>query len=354
MPNQVRWFAAVTLLVGCIALGANAYEARSSSDLMLAAAQNFVASLKPEQRAGVIFPFEQNEWERWHYIPMRNRAGIRYDQMTPDQVRLADTLVSSGLSRVGYSKAKSIMSLEQLVLELEEASGAPSIMRNLRNPDFYYFAIYGEPGDKGVWAWQVEGHHISFNFTINNGRVIASTPMFFGSEPHLVLDGRRKGLSVLAAEENLARELLASLDAKQRAKAIVDDEAPADVLTRARAVVDKSTVPADGIKRSAMTDSQKKLLQALLDEYVNNVPGDLAQDRYKRIEESGDDIHFAWRGSTTPGIGNPYYYRVHGKTFLIEFDNIQLNANHSHSVWRDYENDFGRDLLAEHYRKSHR
>ena len=324
-----------------------------SDELMVQAARNFLAVLTWEQRNQAVFPFSQEEWEKWHFIPMRSRIGVRYNQMTPDQVRLADALVASGLSRSGYYKAKTIMSLEQLVLELNRAEGARDEILQLRNPDLYYFAIYGDPTTDELWGWRVEGHHISFHFTVDKGHIRATTPMFFGSEPHVVQTGPRQGLSVLADEEARARALLNSLGEKQREQAILAPEPPRDIFTSNARAVEFSSVPAKGLKRSEMTSKQQALLQALIEEYIHNVPPDLAEARVKRVQESGDEIYFAWMGGLEKGLGHPHYYRVHGKTFLIEFDNIQNNANHVHSVWRDYENDFGRDWIAEHYRQDH-
>ena len=324
-----------------------------SDELMVQAARNFLASLDRDQRAKCLFPFSQEKWESWHFIPMRSRIGLPYNQMEAQQVRLADALVASGLSRSGYYKTKTIMSLEHLLLELEKAAGRNDEMLALRNPDLYYFAVYGDPARDGLWGWRVEGHHISFHFTVDGGRIRATTPMFMGANPHQVLAGPHTGLRALGKEEDLARALLHSLNAGQRAEAVLAEEAPADIFTSNARTAEFSVVPAKGLSRSAMNTRQKELLQALIDEYINNVPPDLAAARIQRVRESGDEVYFAWMGSLEKGPGHAHYYRVHGKTFLIEYDNIQNNANHSHSVWRDYENDFGRDWIAEHYRQDH-
>ncbi len=344
---------ATLLVVFHLTSGTSWAHPSESDELMVQAARNFLAALTWEQRNQAVFPFDQEEWEKWHFIPMRSRIGVRYDQMTPDQVRLSDALVASGLSRTGYYKAKTIMSLEQLVLELNRAEGARDEILQLRNPDLYYFAIYGDPTTEKLWGWRVEGHHISFHFTVDKGHIRATTPMFFGSEPHVVPSGPRKGLSVLADEEAKARTLLNSLDAKQREQAILAPEPPRDIFTSNARAVEFSSVPPRGLKRTEMTSKQQGLLKALIEEYIHNVPPDLAEARVKRVQESGDEIYFAWMGGLEKGLGHPHYYRVHGRTFLIEFDNIQNNANHVHSVWRDYESDFGRDWIAEHYQQDH-
>ena len=336
-----------------ITTAATSAHSSESDELMVQAARNFLAALTWEQRNQSVFPFSQEEWEKWHFIPMRGRIGLPYSQMEPHQIRLADALVASGLSRSGYYKTKTIMSLEQLLLELERAREGGSDMLALRNPDLYYFAIYGDPTGEGLWGWRVEGHHISFHFTVDKGSIRATTPMFLGANPHRVLQGPQKGLRVLRNEEDKARALINSLDAKQREQAILAPQPPKDIFTSHARAVEFSCVPDKGLKRSGMTSKQQGLLQALIEEYIHNVPPDLAEAREKRVQESGDEIYFAWMGGLEKGLGHPHYYRVHGKTFLIEFDNIQNNANHVHSVWRDYESDFGRDWIAEHYRQDH-
>ena len=341
------------IALGHITNGTTSAHPNESDELMVRAARNFLAALTGEQREQSVFPFSQEEWGKWHFIPMRSRIGLPYSQMEPGQIWLADALVASGLSRSGYYKTKTIMSLEQLLLELERASGRESDMLTLRNPDLYYFAIYGDPTSEELWGWRVEGHHISFHFTVDQGSIRATTPMFMGANPHRVLQGPQKGLRVLEKEEDKARALLNSLDAKQREKAILAPEPPRDIFTSNARAVEFSSVPARGLKRSEMTSKQQALLQALIEEYIHNVPPDLAEARVKRVQESGDLIYFVWMGGLEKGVGHPNYYRVHGKNFLIEYDNIQNNANHVHSVWRDYESDFGRDWIAEHYRQDH-
>jgi hypothetical protein len=166
-----------------------------------------------------------------------------------------------------------------------------------------------------------------------------------------VRQGPRQGLRVLSREEDLARELLVSLDAKQKAIAIVDRKAYADILTAAERKASLKGQP-PGIQASALSPKQRELLQAVLDEYVWNLPGDVAQARTEKIEKAGTKIWFAWAG--VEQRGGPHYYRIQTPAFLIEYDNTQNGANHVHSVWREFDGDWGQDLLADHYKSSHR
>jgi hypothetical protein len=235
------------------------------------------------------------------------------------------------------------MSLEDVLRILEKDSG------ERRNPEKYYFSIFGAPSDSGTWGYRVEGHHLSQNYTVVNGRVV-DAPSFFGSNPAEVREGPRAGLRVLAAEEDLGRDLIAALTAEQRKTAIVEAKAPADILTsNGRQAALKGQ--ASGISAAQMTPAQLAKLTALLDEYANNMPEQIAQARQEQIGKAGKNIFFAWAGGLKRGEG--HYYRVQAPAFLIEYDNTQNGNNHIHTVWRDFTGDFGGDLLKQHYLASH-
>jgi hypothetical protein len=235
-------------------------------------------------------------------------------------------------------KATSIMSLEQILYEIENKSA-------MRDADNYYITLFGQPG-KDTWGWRVEGHHLSLNFTVENNKVISVTPEFFGTNPAEVQTGPRKGLRVLGGEEDLARQLVTSLTLEQRKQAIISADAPREIITgneRKARLLDPS-----GISASQFNKSQREMLTALLREYLFRTRSEIAEEELKAIAKAGNDkIHFAWAGSVEPGQG--HYYRVQGPTFLMEYDNTQNNANHVHSVWRHMPDDFGEDVLRNHY-----
>jgi hypothetical protein len=311
---------------------------------MAEAATTFLAALTPEQRDRVLFPVESEERQNWHYIP-RDRCGLPFKEMDGAQQKLAHALLSSGLSRRGYMKAVTIMGLESVLAQLEGPA-----RRFARDPDLYYVTLFGAPSDDAPWGWRVEGHHVSVNFLIVKGRRIAPTPNFFGANPARVPQGDLAGLRVLAAEEDLARRLLTSLDPARHARAILSAEAPSDIVTRAEHRV-KLDAPA-GLAAGEMTEDQRRTLMGLVTEYVSRMPEDVADTRMNRIEKDGTaHIHFAWAGAEQRG--GPHYYRLQGPHFLVEYDNTQNQANHIHSVWRDLTDDWGDDLLARHYARSH-
>ncbi len=304
---------------------------------MADAANNFLASLTPEQKTKATYEFKDEERYDWHFIP-KPRKGLPFKEMTSPQRLLAHALLNSGLSQRGYAKAASIMSLEQILYEVENKS--PS-----RDADLYFVTIFGTPGSSS-WGWRVEGHHVSLNFSLNGEEVLAVTPSFFGANPAQIQSGPRKGLRVLGGEEDLARKLVTSLDENQRKLAVITNTAPRDIITgnsrKARALEPM------GIECVKLTRPQQELLFSVIQEYVFRYRTEIAEADLKAIRETGDEkLHFAWAGGLEPGQG--HYYRIQGPTFLLEYDNTQDKANHIHSVWRDLQNDFGEDLLRRHY-----
>ncbi len=341
---------ALALMAGSI------IAADRSSTAMTSAATRFLDSLTPEQRQQATFAFAGDERTRWHFIPTETfpRKGLLIRDMTPPQRKLAHDLLRSGLSQRGYMTATQIMDLETVLGALEAAerarSGRGEAARGLeRNPEKYFFSVFGTPSAHDAWGWRVEGHHVSLHFTVVNGSMVAGAPTFFGSNPAEVRDGPKKGLRILGAEEDAARALLESLDASQREKAIINKDAPGDIVTMANVTIDP--LSPEGIPAGALNAAQRALLLKLIDVYTGYMAPDIAAGRMERLKKAGEDrIAFAWAGPMARG--QKHYYRVQGPTFLIEYDNTQNDANHIHSVWRDFNGDFGRDLLREHIKST--
>jgi hypothetical protein len=328
-------FAAVLVTISTFDVIARARSAAAMAE----GARKFIASLTAEQRSKAEFKFDDEERFDWHFIP-KARKGLPMKELNEDQRKLAKDLLQTGLSQKGYLKATTIMTLENVLREMEKGSGPT------RDPELYYFSIFGTPSAKDPWGWRLEGHHISLNFTLVKGTMVATTPSFFGVNPAEVRQGPRKGLRVLAAEEDLGRELVKSLDEKQRKQAIFDQTAPKEIVTANKVQIDP-LAPA-GIPVGQLTQSQMERFKKLLDEYLSRMPEDLATERLERLRQAGiEKIYFGWCGGMERG--DPHYYRLQGPTFLVEYDDTQNDANHIHTVWRDFNGDFGRDLLREHY-----
>lgn len=329
------WILVASLL--CLAALAAVTDASSA---MVDAAKSLLASLRPEQRTRATLPFEGDERRNWHYVP-RARKGIPLKDLDAGQRRLAEDLLKTGLGPRGYTEAMGVLALEGVLREREGA---------YRDPGLYYVSIFGVPSSAAdPWGWRVEGHHLSLNFTVVPGQGAAWAPAFFGANPSEVREGPLKGLRPLAQEEDLARALVKALDPEQRGRAVFAGVAPREIVTGAQEKVDPLR-PA-GIPVEALGEAQRKQLVGLLDVYLSRMAPALAADRSRRLREAGfERIHFAWAGGFERGEG--HYYRIQGPTFLVEYDNTQDGANHIHTVWRDFEGDFGEDLLARHYRET--
>ncbi len=316
------------------------------------AALRFLDALSPELREQATFAFTDEERKKWSNLPHTSfeRLGVRFGELSAEQRVLGHKLIASALSSQGYLKTTGIMHLDEILAGFARRAGRGSEMFG---HGFYWIGIFGDPAEDAEWGWQLDGHHLALNFTIVDGEV-AVTPAFMGTDPAEVRRDTFSGWRILGAEDDTGRRLFDALEADQRASAIIDAVAPRDVIAgpgRADRLKEVTGLPA-----SRMNAPQRALLMQLIEEYAHNLEHDLAHAQLERIKEAGiDEIHFAWAGTEA---GKPYYYRVHGPTVLIEFDNSYPPGrragpvNHIHTVWRDLENDYGADLLREHYEKS--
>ncbi len=335
MGTKVVVFVAVLL---ALCAGVRVAEQNRPEAAMARAAESFLNSLDAAQKAKLQFPFDSGERFNWHFIP-RERKGLPLAEMTSTQREAAFALLKTGLSASGMTRVEAIRGLELVLRALEN--------RNSRDPEQYFFTIFGTPGSQS-WAWRYEGHHVSQNWTVVTGKAVATSPAFFGSNPAVVMDGPQKGTRALPEEADLAWALLDGLEAPSRAKAVLSGAAPPDIITansRKASVLDPV-----GVSAGEMTAREQGLLMRLIQTHASSQHTALADARLAAIKSAGfDKVRFAWIGATTNAPGVAHYYRIQGPTFLIEYDNTQNNANHQHIVWRDFNGDFGADVLAEHY-----
>jgi hypothetical protein len=333
----------VVIVAGAGLLGAAVLskEADPPAAKMTTAADTLVASMDAAQKAKAVFEFDDKERSNWHFVPYQQkqkplRKGLRLEEMSADQRSAALKLLEAGTSPSGFTTASTIMSLELILRELE--NNGP----NVRNPDWYFFTVFGQPSKTGKWGWRVEGHHLSLNFTLDHGRLVGATPFFFGANPAEVKAGPRKGLRTLPATEDPARKLIASLDDEQRKIAFQPKQFPEIEEGKPAPSVG---MPA-GLPAARMTEKQRDILRELVEGYAARMPAEVAAAELARLKDAGTEkIHFAF-GREDAKPGQPYTYRVHGPTFVIEFLNVQADsaknpANHIHSAWRDLPGDFG-------------
>jgi hypothetical protein len=327
--------------LGCLAgLAYVAQLAEPSGTTMVIAAQALLDQLKPGQKTQATFSFDDKERTNWYFTPQQNkgkatRKGLTLEEMTPAQKKAALALVKAGTSDKGNVAAVTIMSLESILREQEKGGGI------VRNPEWYFFTIFGTPAKTGKWGWRVEGHHLSLNFTMDGTHVVAATPSFFGANPAEVKGGDQKGLRILAPSEDLANELYGTLSEDQKQVALQKKNFPEPGETTPAPKVGAPV----GLAAAKMNAAQKAILMKLLHSYTDRMPPDVGTLELKSATDAGiDNIHFAYTGNTEKGKGHTY--RVQGPTFVIEFLNIQADsarnpANHIHSAWRRIKGDFG-------------
>jgi len=312
---------------------------------MAGAATAFLGALPDAARSRAVIAFGDKERVNWHYVP-RGREGLPFKSMPASARAAAHELMKASLSAVGYAKAVNVIRLETVLRQLETFGGL------MRDPENYSVTVFGSPDAPGApWGWRLEGHHLSLNFTLVPGKPVAVTPAFFGANPAEVRSGPLKGLRTLAREQDLGRALAHGMDAGQRRRMIIAAQSLGDIVSGPGR--EESLASQVGLPAADLAPAQRELLLQLVEEYARNMRPEVAEEHLRRIREAGvERLHFAWAGPIDPG--HAHYYRIHGPSVLIEFDNSQNDANHIHSVWHDPRNVFGADLLRAHYERGHR
>lgn len=321
---------------------------KAVKDDMREAARAFVATLSEDQKKEAAFAFDSEERYSWFFTPVP-RKGLTMKRMTAPQRLAAIALLRTGLSDEGYRKATEIMDMENVLRVVEKRPENDT----RRDPDNYFVTIFGDHDGENPWGWRFEGHHISVQFSSLTGRVVGTTPLFFGSNPGEVrAEVPQKGRQILRSETEQAFALLGTLAPDQLKLAILAPQAFTEVVTSNNRKASLERM--DGLALSQMTAQQRTLFMQLLETYLNNYHVTLAKQQFDKLQKNNlDSLRFAWAGDMTPqlGDGKGWYYRIHGPTILIEYDNSQNDANHIHTVVRDLTNDFGEDILREHYEK---
>lgn len=321
-----------------------------AADALAAAALGWLDGLDDGQRARATFPFESAERFVWAYTPEPPRAGLPLADMRPEQRAAAGAIVAAGLSARAAGEVAAVIALETVLGELERGEGRRSGPR--RDPERYWFAVFGDPGSRSPWSWRIGGHHVAVHVTVADGEVVGTAPSFLGANPAVVPSGPLAGVRTLPGEDALARELLAALAPDERRRAVVSDRAPDDILTGNGRVADVRSVPV-GVRHGDLGATGRSSVERLIRHYVDRAPRDVADDTWDRLVAPNlGDVTFAWAGSEQAGRG--HYYAVRGPGFVIEYDNTQNGANHAHAVWRELGNDWGEDVLVGHLARAHR
>jgi hypothetical protein len=315
---------------------------------LVSKANAFLHLLDSAQRVKTFYPFDNDERYRFNFVPLDDRKGISVNELNTTQRAALMDLLRTCLSEETVKKVNSIMQLDVILKELEHRKPED----HFRDPGKYFVTIFGLPSASTIWGWRFEGHHVAFHFSADKNKLVAGTPSFLGSNPGIVLSGAQKGEEVLKDETAKGFGLLHALSAEELKKAIIDSVAPGEIITGSnrKAMIDHPS----GIRYSELSPGNQQLLLQLVNLYVRRYTKLFADDMLKEIQSAGlEKLWFTWAGNTEHVLGKPYYYRIQGPTIIIEYDNTQNNANHVHTVIRDLTNDFGGDLLLEHYKESH-
>jgi len=333
-------FRPILAIMVCCSLFASDVAGHELAAEVEKAMTTFIQSLDKEQQKKLLFEFDDDLRKDWQFIP-KQREGLGLDALKHSQRYLAMSLLQTVLSHRGFDTSMKIMALEEVLFEIEKSPR--------RDAGKYHFFVFGRPDHDGPWGWRIEGHHLSVSITVLADGHVEITPAFFGANPAEVRTGKLKGLRVLGQEEDIARSLVKQLSVAQKQAAILPDKAPRDVILGPGR--DAQPLQPAGIGAKELDERQKKMLGQLIDLYLNKFRPELAKSDWAEIKDAGfDEIHFAWAGKIA--AGNPHYYRIQGPTFIMEYDNTQNGANHTHTVWRDFKNDFGEDRLKQHYEET--
>jgi len=285
-------------------------------------------------------PFADDAARRWIEYRPEPRPGACVADMSRDARKAAHRLLSTGLSEHAYAQAMVIIALEE-VLDRQEG------WQRQRHSNDYWVNVFGDPNGDAPWSWRFEGHHLSVTMTIR-GDEVSPAPVFLGANPARVSYGGQAVSRPLPGEEDLARQLLTTLNPAQRAVAVVSDQAPYDIRSATKPRAQERIEPA-GIAVSRLGQDARVLLDQLVTLYLDRLPAGLAAREAARVNAS--ELYFAWQGPAVPGVR--HYYRIQGDDLLIEYDNTTENGNHQHTVLRRPRSDFGDDVLAAHLSEAH-
>ena len=312
------------------------------------AAARFISTLTPEQRGKTTFAVDDVEWRRWNNIHRAARQGVSFKEMTPAQSDAALALLEAGLSAKGLEKARNIMRLNEHIAELTDNFTE-------YGEGLYHITVMGEPSETQPWGWQLEGQHLIVNYFVLRDQVVM-TPTFMGSEPVDAQSGKYKGTVVLQDEQNKGLQFMRALTPEQRQKATLQPEKTTNH-AQAQAFRDNLVLGYAGLRAADLTESQRKLLLGVVQEYVGNMPAGHAKLRMEDVRAHLKETYFAWIGGTADD--SVFYYRIHSPVILIEFDHQSPVAlpgprvpgrRHVHTVVRTPNgNDYGKDLLRQHY-----
>lgn len=315
------------------------------------AAAAFLGALDSDQRAKTLFPVDTVEWRKWSNIHVTlMRHGIAIFEMNERQRESAFELMRVSLSAQGFQTAQNVMRLNETVKEMTDRLDE-------YGEDLYWLSVMGTPSDQQPWGWQLDGHHLNLSYFVFGDQTVM-TPTFLGSEPVHAKVGKYAGTRVFEEEEQEGLELIRALTTEQQSQAILSKDLPGGLFTAA--FRDNFEMRYEGIHYDDLSRAQHDLLLHLVNLHVGRQRPDQAQLKMAEVTRHLNETYFAWMGGIEED--SVFYYRVHSPVILIEFDHERGIAfpvekpykDHIHLVVRTPNgNDYGKDLLRQHYQQSH-
>ena len=298
---------------------------------MASAAQALLDSLDDEQRAAVNLSLDDRERREWTNLPARPDAGgLRMGLMSDNQVRAVCDLMGTLLSQSGYAKMRDIMLADDQLV-------SPGRPRPGFGTEWFSVVVFGEPSETEPWSFQLDGHHIGINVSVE-GDQLTMSPSFIGTQPEAFDLGERQ-VRPLAGEIDGAFELVDSLNDDQRRAAVIRPD-------RGRIVTgpgaDGEIPQTAGVAGSDLDDEQQELLVELISQWTGNMPEPHASKRLAEIRDEIDEVHFSWNGAVEPG--SDISYRIQGPSVIIEYACQDLGGNptdHLHTMYRNPQNEYG-------------
>jgi hypothetical protein len=306
--------------------------ARSMAEI----AQELISSLGPKKTAHLVYRFENSSREHWHFFPnWSGRKGIPLSQFSQDQKRRAKKLLNLLLTSEAFQEQENIRLIHGLRKDLSDPS----------NPmNHYYLSIFGSPSTNRNWGWRFEGHHLSLNCTLVDGKLFSVTPSFWGSSPIRANDGDDHQIEVFEDEQKLSIFFVESLTEGQKIKAELNRSKGPQATSK---IFREDIQNNQGLTFYELNSTQQELLRRLIFAFAQKYRPEIFEgiDQRKPIIDA-ETIRFSYRPTSKPYIS---YFRILSNEYLIEYDN--QGGNHIHAAWRDFDGDFGRDLIKEHLSK---
>jgi len=299
-------------------------------------ARELIASIDHKKKAELVYVFKNSSRENWHFFPnWSGRKGIPLSQFSNKQKGFIRELLHLLLTSEAFQEQENVRLIHGLRKDFKDPNNPMKL---------YYLSIFGSPSTSTNWGWRFEGHHLSLNCTLVNGKILSVTPSFWGASPVRANNLDDREIELFFEEQVVCLSLVESLTESQRQKGELNrSKGP-----QAKPKIFREDFQNDsGLYFSELKSKQQELLRRLIFTFAQKYRPEILEevDQRKPIIDA-ETIRFSYRLNSERYIS---YFRILSKEYLIEYDN--QGGNHIHAAWRDFDGDFGRDLIKEHKSK---